>query len=48
MSQALIDAPKREFARNGRGNRPGGNDDFYNTLGVDNNASQSDIKKSYF
>ena len=43
--------PKRHFARRGSNSAGGsGNDDsdFYSLLGIDRNASQSDIKKSYF
>ena len=51
MQQAqMIDVPKRKFAR--RGGRGGGNDDsdkdYYGLLGLDRNASQSEVKKAYF
>ena len=37
---------RRTFAR-GFGNK-GDGDNFYETLGVDRNASDADIKKAYF
>lgn len=43
--------PKRSFARRGGGSRGGGKDDdkdYYSMLGLDRNASQSDVKKAYF
>ena len=48
----LTACEKRNFARfggrGGGGNNKGGKDDYYQTLGIDRNASQADIKKQYF
>ena len=47
----MIETVKRGFARSGGrngNNRGSGDKDFYSILGLDRDASQSDVKKSYF
>lgn len=47
MSLVTPSVAQRAFARGGRGG--GDNDkDYYSMLGLDRNASASDIKKNYF
>lgn len=44
-----MQAPQRNFARRGGNGKGGaGDNDYYGLLGIERDASQSDIKKSYF
>lgn len=53
-SAGLVTLHKRDFARKGGNNSGGGgggptNDkDYYKMLGLERDASQSDVKKAYF